>query len=220
MRVEYTIVPVRAAPADALWEVLSDDERRRAERYRFPDDQRRSIVARGTLRMLLARRLNRAPRDLQFIEGAQGKPALTSGELEFNVSHSGDRVAIAIAGGTPVGIDIEVEQPRMTDLVTLARRYFSRGEADEVERATGDEAMRLFFTIWTAKEAVIKAAGGGLSIELAAFSVYPVRTEWTAVQNLSGRATLDGWQVAALPVAEGYRAAVCVQGPNYEIVRI
>lgn len=223
MRIEVSVVPVRASPADMLWDVLSDEERRRAERYRFEEDRRRSIVARGTLRMLLGRRLGSDPRRLEFVEGAQGKPALRGGELEFNVSHSGDRVAIAIAQGSPVGIDIEVEQPRMTDLAVLARRYFSPGEAREVElaaQADADAAMRLFFTIWTAKEAVIKAVGGGLSIELASFSVLPVQTRWGAVENLGGDPKLDGWHVAALPSEEGYRTAVSALGADWEIVRV
>lgn len=219
MQIEVAIVPVRATPADVLWKILDAAERARAERYRFEDDQRRSIVARGALRIMLGRRLQRDPKELQFVEGPQGKPALVDNALEFNVSHSGDRVAIAVTEGTPVGIDIEVEQPRMTDLNALARRYFSKVEADEVERASGDAAMRLFFTIWTAKEAVIKAAGGGLSIDLAAFSVLPVSEQWRAVQNLSGGAVLDGWQVAGLPSAEGYRAALCVREGDYAIVR-
>lgn len=219
MQVEIAIIPVRATPADVLWKILSAEERARAERYRFEDDQRRSIVARGALRIMLARRLQCDPKDLQFVEGPQGKPALVDDALEFNVSHSGDRVAIAITEGTPVGIDIEVEQPRMTDLNQLARRYFSRIEADEVESQQGDAAMRLFFTIWTAKEAVIKAAGGGLSIDLAAFSVLPVTEEWREVTNLSGAAELDGWQVVAVPSAEGYRAALCVRRCDYAIER-
>lgn len=224
MRIEVSVVPVRASPADMLWDVLSDEERRRAERFRLEEDRRRSVVARGTLRMLLGRRLGADPRRLEFVEGAQGKPALRGGELDFNVSHSGDRVAIAIAaGGSPVGIDIEVEQPRMTDLVVLARRYFSAGEAREVERAAdvdADAAMRLFFTIWTAKEAVIKAVGGGLSIELASFSVLPVQTRWGAVENLGRDPKLDGWHVAALPSEQGYRTAVCALGADWEIVRV
>ena len=220
MRIEVAVVPVGGAAADGLWAVLEDEERRRAERYRFVDDQRRSIVARGTLRMLLGRRLGRDPRDLRFVVGQQGKPALRDRELEFNVSHSGDRVAIAMAAGTPVGIDIEREQPRMTDLVVLARRFFSPVEALEVERADADAATRVFFTIWTAKEAVIKAVGGGLSIELASFSVLPVRTQCGAVENLGGDPKLDGWHVAALPSDEGYRTAVSALGADWEIVRL
>jgi 4'-phosphopantetheinyl transferase len=219
MRIEVAVVPVGAAEIGGLWEVLDAEERARADRYRVEDDRRRSIVARGTVRTLLGRRLGREPRDLGFVEGPQGKPALIGGELEFNVSHSGDRVAIAIAEGGPVGIDIEVERPRTTDLVVLARRYFSPVEALAVENAA-DGALPLFFTIWTAKEAVIKAVGGGLSIQLASFSVLPVCSEWGAVENLGGDPKLDGWHVAALPSEPGYRAAVAAAGTDWEIVRI
>ncbi|MEA2489650.1 MAG: 4-phosphopantetheinyl transferase [Acidobacteriota bacterium] len=220
MRIEVAVLPVGAAAIGGLWGVLDAEERARAERYRGEEDRRRSIVARGTVRRLLGERLGRDPRELRFVEGPQGKPALAGRELEFNVSHSGDRVAIAIAEGAPVGIDIEVEQPRMTDLVDLARRYFSRREALAVEQAAAEGAIPLFFTIWTAKEAVIKAVGGGLSIQLASFSVLPVRSEWGAVENLGGDPMLDGWHVAALPSEPGYRAAVAAPGIDWEIVPI
>lgn len=219
MRIEVAVVPVAEEAAGTLWDVLNDDERRRAERYRFAADQQRSIVARGTLRTLLAHRLGRDPRELQFVEGPQGKPALRDNALEFNVSHSADRVAIAIASGTPVGIDIESEQPRHTDLVTLARRYFSPAEALEVERADGEDAVRAFYSIWTAKEALIKAVGGGLSIALASFSVLPVGPQWGPVANLGGDPRLHGWHVAALPAERGYRAAICAYGGNWEVVQ-
>lgn len=211
-RIEVAIVDVPSARTSELRELLDAEERRRVERFRFEADRHRAIVARGTLRTLLGRRLACDPRALRFVEGKQGKPALAAGEAEFNVSHSGDRVAIAIAGpGTPVGIDVEVEQPRMTDLAQLARRYFSREEAAEVER---DGGTALFFTIWTAKEAVIKALGGGLSIELASFSVLPLRDGWRPVVHC------DGWSVASLEVDAGYRAAIAARGTGHEIVSL
>jgi 4'-phosphopantetheinyl transferase len=214
MLVEVAILAVSEAPADALWALLHDGEKRRVERYRFEDDQRRSIVARGTLRALLGRRLQRDPRELQFITGAQGKPALRDGALEFNVSHSGDRIAIAVSEGGAVGVDIEEIKPRVTELSALARRYFADDEAEEVLRAPESEALRVFFSIWTAKEAVIKAIGGGLSIDLSSFSVLPLVGDARPVTHF------HPWHVRALESGEGYRAAVATGGANAEIVLV
>ena len=212
MLVEVAILSVSEAPADALWSFLDDDEKRRVERYRFEDDQRRSIVARGALRAFLGSRLQRDPREVRFVTGPQGKPALHDGVLEFNVSHSGDRVAIAVAAGGAVGIDIEEIKPRVTELGALARRYFAHDEAEEVERAAAGDALRVFFTIWTAKEAVIKAIGGGLSIDLASFSVMPLQREVRPVTHF------DPWHVRTLPGGEGYRAALATSDAAARVV--
>ncbi|MGH9423025.1 MAG: 4'-phosphopantetheinyl transferase family protein, partial [Thermoanaerobaculia bacterium] len=92
---------------DALAKLLTDTELARANRYRFPDDRRRSIVARAATRRLLGRELDADPRELIIVEEEHGKPALLNREIEFNASHSGDLVALALAKGTPVGIDVE-----------------------------------------------------------------------------------------------------------------
>lgn len=210
------VVPVRESEG-GLWDLLDDAERARVEQYRYEDDRRRALVGRGMLRRLLGESLHRDPRELVFVTGQQGKPALADGALEFNVSHAGDRVAIAITRSTPVGIDVELQTRRMHNLLTMARRFFSPVESRVVEEA-GDPAGA-FFAIWTAKEAVIKAVGGGLAINLASFSVLPVEQELRDVQNLGGDPKLDGWTVAALPADDGYRVAVSVRGPMGKIMQ-
>jgi len=190
---------VPAAALERMSDVLDDEERARAARFRFADDRARSIVARAALRHILGERLGRDPRALRFIAGPHGKPALAGGEVEFNVSHSGERVAVAVAA-TAVGIDIERERA-MRDVRAIARRFFSRGEAAAVERDPS-----LFFAIWTAKEAVIKAIGGGLTIDLASFEAFASMEHFTPVANLSD------YSVIALPVNGGYRCALSIRG--------
>jgi len=46
---------------------------------------------------------------------------------------------------------------------------------------------------------VIKAAGGGLSIELRSFETDPRLGESTPVTNRGGDPRLDGWNVFAIP---------------------
>jgi hypothetical protein len=67
---------------------------------------------------------------------------------------------------------------------------------------------------------VIKAVGGGLSINLASFSVLPVGNQLRGVRNLGRDTTLDGWTVASLEADAGYRVAVSVRGSDWEIVRV
>ena len=53
IRVEKNIEEIRA-----LWELLSDTERRRADHFAFDRDRNRFIVARARLREMLATRLS------------------------------------------------------------------------------------------------------------------------------------------------------------------
>jgi 4'-phosphopantetheinyl transferase len=153
----------------ALGELLTDAERARADRYRFDDDRRRSIVARAGTRRILSRMTGAAPHELAIVEGEHGKPALADGEIEFNASHSGDLVALAFARATPVGIDVE-RLRKMHDPLGIARRFFSEAELAFVENA--DDIVAAFFIVWTAKEAIVKASGKGLGAgDLRGFTV-------------------------------------------------
>ena len=193
---------------DALANLLTTAERARADRYRFSDDRRRSIVARAATRRLLARYLGSDPLTLVIDEEKLGKPVLRGREIEFNASHSGDLVALAFARETAVGIDVE-RRRKLSDTLALTRRYFSADEVAIVERAA--DAGDAFFAIWTAKEAIVKASGKGIgSGDLRGFTV-PFRDPQL-------RPVVDGWSVAALdPNRDGYYAAVAARDANLRI---
>ena len=153
---------------------LSPDEQQRAGRLHSETDRLRFTVAHGLLRHVLGRYLQVDPVTLAFTTGIGGKPALggvhgQSG-LQFNVSHSGDWVVIAIARDMQLGIDIEQIRPafRTSD---IARRYFSA--AENAALAALPEALqgRAFFEAWTRKEAYVKARGAGLQLGLDTFVV-------------------------------------------------
>ena len=59
-----------------LHQNLAADEKARAERFYFEKDRKHFIVARGVLRAILGRYLNRAPECLSFCYSSYGKPAL------------------------------------------------------------------------------------------------------------------------------------------------
>jgi 4'-phosphopantetheinyl transferase len=187
---------------DALANLLVDAERARADRYRFADDRRRSIVARAATRRIAGRYLDADPRALEIVEEEHGKPVLLHREIEFNASHSGELVALAFAKETPVGIDVE-HRRHLSDALGLARRYFSAEELAIVAAASDIDAA--FLAIWTAKEAIVKASGEGIGAsDLRAFTV-PFR-------DSRMRPVIDGWSVAAIdPPMDGYYAAVAAR---------
>jgi 4'-phosphopantetheinyl transferase len=72
---------VRLDPPGALaelWELLSDDERRRAGRLVQEHHRRRYVAAHAGLRRILAGYTTSAPATLEFARGPQGKPALAA----------------------------------------------------------------------------------------------------------------------------------------------
>ena len=75
-----------------LQQILSDDERLRAERFHFDRDRRRFIVRQGMLRTIIGDYIDMEPSRLQFYVGHRGKPYLmhSSGNvpLHFNLAHS------------------------------------------------------------------------------------------------------------------------------------
>src|SRR5882724_1810349 len=60
------------AIVEQLRQLLSADERIRADRFHFENDRQHFVVGRGCLRMLLSRYLEIPPGEIQFSYGAQG----------------------------------------------------------------------------------------------------------------------------------------------------
>src|SRR5882757_6490013 len=126
---------------DRLRQVLSLDERARVDRFLFEKDQRSHLVSRGWLRVLLGRYLDVPGDQLGFDYGAHGKPCLRGrgsrsphqAPLQFNVSHSGELVLIALTAGRALGVDVERMRPD-TKAVELAERYFSTQERAALAR--------------------------------------------------------------------------------------
>jgi len=150
--------------------LLSPAERDRASRFHLERDRRRFTAARGRLRQLLGRYREVPPAAVVIEMGASGKP-FTRGEppLEFNLAHSDNRAVFAFAHW-PVGVDVERIRP-LPDLLTIAARFFARGEYEAMQRLTGAPLEDTFFRCWTLKEAYLKGAGDGLSVPLSAFQV-------------------------------------------------
>jgi 4'-phosphopantetheinyl transferase len=95
---------------ERLRATLTADERARAARFQFPKDQQHFVAARGTLRMILARYLDRAPDQFEFCYSPFGKPELAPGDtggLRFNLSHSQGLALYALIRDHEIGVDLE-----------------------------------------------------------------------------------------------------------------
>ena len=201
----------RAADCAACWRLLSGDERERADRFRYAEHRQHYIVARGSLRRLLADRISVEPEAIQFSVGEHGKPRLasahTAANLEFNLSHSGSLALYAFARGCPVGVDVELVRD-IPDADDLAGRFFSAAEIAALRALQPGRRSLAFLACWTRKEAFIKALGVGLNCPLDLFDVTIDPDTPARITRIGASADARAWALTAIRPYPGYIAAL------------
>lgn len=205
-----------------LFELMSAPEQTRALRFVKEADQRSFTAAHGSLRLLLGAALATDPRSLLFEAGRYGKPALASRAVQFNMSHSGGVVLIALADGMPIGADVEMVRP-LPDRDEIVRRYFHPGEvADLAAVEEGAAATLAFFRCWSRKEAVVKALGLGMTLDLHRYRVSCRPGDKPALLALENEENPgDVWTVVDLePTGSGgpvYVGAIAVRSNSFSV---
>lgn len=206
-------VPVIETPPT---DVLAPVELERANLLRRPADRNRVLMARIALRCILGGLVGAPPAALRFSIGGQGKPYLAEGTpgppLNFNVSHSGAMVLVAVSPNRQVGVDVEVNDPRR-DYAAIARRYFDPAECTTLFSLPPVEQLAVFTAIWTRKEAFLKARGTGIYGGLNRFRVTVPPTAAALVESPE----TEGWALADIACGPGYAAALCAQGRDWAI---
>ncbi|MBI3926716.1 MAG: 4'-phosphopantetheinyl transferase superfamily protein [Armatimonadetes bacterium] len=212
----YTI-PLRPVPDDLepFLRVLDQEERRRAGRFLFDKDRHQLILSHHALRTILACYVGRLPEELQFDRAEHGKPSLRQDSgLRHNLSHSHRLAVLGICREAELGVDVEhVERP--VEHLQLARRFFASAEAEGLGKVAPERRNEVFFTIWTRKEAYIKAIGEGLTHPLDRFCVWRPQGPEPRLTSPDGRA--QGYTLVDLEVPEGYRASLAVEGKGWSI---
>jgi 4'-phosphopantetheinyl transferase len=90
-----------------------------------------------------------------------GRPELPGSPMQVSVSHSGNRVAVAVSDRSAVGVDLEAPRARALSR-SLLRRALTAGEREHLLGVSEDRRKWEFLRAWTAKEAILKATGQGL----------------------------------------------------------
>jgi 4'-phosphopantetheinyl transferase len=148
--------------AEAEIALLAPEEVERAGRFRFARDRRRFVAGRVAQRRLLERYLGRAPDEVRFGYGINGKPYLLGeGEQEgptFNLANSDGWALIACTRGRMVGVDLEAIS-EVEDLAELAAYCMAPPELEAWRALTDGERLTGFHRLWTRKEAYLKARG-------------------------------------------------------------
>ncbi|MEO0803025.1 MAG: 4'-phosphopantetheinyl transferase superfamily protein [Cyanobacteria bacterium J06642_2] len=203
--------------------LLSDDERERADRFKFQRDRDRFTVVRGILRTLLGQYLGREPRQVKFVYGKYGKPELAAPledhPLQFNLSHSGDMALVAFSQEKAVGVDIE-QMRADYPCEDIVRRFFSPNEREQFNQFPDALKPQAFFHCWTRKEAFVKALGGGMAgVPLDQFTVEFRRDRPAALLQTNWVADASqNWSFQDLQAHPEYAAAVAIAacGVNWQ----
>ncbi len=190
--------------AGELYGLLDGQERQRAATMADPVRRDRFVVAHGAARRIVAGCLGIGARDLVWTRGPHGKPepAGVSTRMRFNMSGCSRLTLVAAsrpvrAEAPPRAVGVDVER-LITDrqAARIAARFFPAAQARYVAtaQAAGGSAAR-FATLWTRKEAYVKAFGGRL------------------VEGFGMPARPAEYRLRAVPAPDGFRAAVALEGP-------
>jgi 4'-phosphopantetheinyl transferase len=166
--------PPRVDLARALYALLSQEERARHAAFHFDRDRDAYLFAHSLVRRVLSQYDSAPAASWRFECNEYGKPfiAAPSSDLYFSLTHTAGLVACAVSLHAEIGVDAE-RIDRAVEFLMLARRFFAPPEADTLEAAPETILPERFFTLWTLKEAYIKARGMGLSLPLHDFEMRP-----------------------------------------------
>jgi 4'-phosphopantetheinyl transferase len=194
--------------------ILSVDERAWASRFARTQDRDSFLSTRLALRCLLADAMAAHPRELCFARNAWGKPELDrtvhSDRFEFNVSRTEGLAAIGLSRDARIGVDIERQRP-VPDCRRIAADVFG---ADVAERLAGFpqwDREDIFLRLWTAGEALVKAAGTGLG----GFGTpVPVTLSCAAEICLNSGHGVEGigaWSLVPLDLPAGFIGSIAIE---------
>ena len=196
----------------SYFQLLSQEEQLRSQRFKFEKDQRLNILARSGLRVLAAQYLNCTPVSIQMGYEEYDKPYfLDYPELKFNVSHSGEMIVLAFIQQFELGVDVEYIKTDF-EVMDIADNFFALDEIEKLKEVEKELQFEAFYRCWTRKEAFIKAKGSGLSFPLADFSVSIgekaklLATRWDADEK-------NEWSLSSFMPKNGYVGALAVHGP-------
>jgi 4'-phosphopantetheinyl transferase len=148
---------------------LTTDELMACDRLRHEADRRSAMICRTLVRASLSRYARVAPAAWVFSTGDHGRPEIArpyGTGLRFNVSHTRHIVACAITLDSDVGVDVE-QVPSIGEAEPIADSICAAGERltkEEVREVPPEELARRVATLWTLKEAYLKARGVGFSL--------------------------------------------------------
>jgi len=153
-------------PADVdRWRTLLDqEERSRADRFRFTVDRDHYVAAHAVCRTTLSSVASLQPAEWRFAKGPFGKPEIDPGlglQLRFSLSHTRGLVAAAVCFKDDLGVDVETCGQMSLPLDAAA--FLAPREVAALHPLPDEERLDMLIRLWTLKESFLKANGEGLA---------------------------------------------------------
>jgi len=203
-------------PLELFEEVFSPSEAEQLRTMKSDTRKREFQYSRGLLKLIMANYLDIKPADVRIGSVGRGKPVLLNDDIHFNISHTKDKLIIAISK-EKLGIDIEcIDHER--DISRIAEYTFT--ELERQALATGESLdPRKFFRLWTQKEAYLKALGVGLERMPSSFHI--VNFDSNRPSILDSKDLFD-WKLYTLDVMAGYSFSIVhpSYSPNIQLNQI
>lgn len=138
---------------------LTDAEIDRANRFICHQARQLFVVSHVALHQLLRQA---GLTGCRFGCSAEGKPFLIDyPQLHFNLSHTEGLIMVALAKGSPIGVDVEIIAERRTYSEIVSRVMTPSEHAYMAAQPNPEDR---FTQLWCAKEAVMKATGLGFGL--------------------------------------------------------
>jgi 4'-phosphopantetheinyl transferase len=196
--------------------LLSQTELTRNQAFGHQALRNTDTLTRTLLRTVLSKYEDCSPRQWEFDEHERGKPFIASPEsrLFFNLSHSSEWVACAVAHFPVIGVDIE-DCHRDVEVLRLARRFFSPQECGDLLEYSAEARKSRFFAYWTLKESYIKARGEGIALGLDRFSFKVADNGTIAIEcDPVLQDNPAAWHFRLSPDGGDHRLALAVKPPR------
>jgi 4'-phosphopantetheinyl transferase len=174
------------------------------DRYHRWQDRQASLLGRSLVQLILKEEGYDSKLLSSWKTDHYNRPSLEV-DFDFNISHCPGMVACAFFRPGPIGIDIEPIRPvRPYDF----RSVLTPEELDLLQKLPDRQCQHLFGTIWTRKEAAIKADGKGFSNTL------------TDVSGLGTSIRLEGrtWAISEVPLPDPYICHLATSRRPKEII--
>lgn len=204
---------IQTSESEQIYKRLDKRRIKKISALKNQKEKERSIAAGLLLRyaFLKAGYDENAWRQAEIEVEQYGKPFIRGFEqFQYSLSHSGEWVVCA-SDTMPIGIDI---QEMKNWKLQLAKRFYHRDEYYRLlamEKSDTDKMTREFYSIWTAKESVVKLSGRGIG---AGLSQYVTSKDYSYIYDTDNKQTMNTRLYDELC---GYMVCVCNKEGNFPV---
>jgi 4'-phosphopantetheinyl transferase len=171
--------------------------------------------------LILSSYIEEEPSGINLSTHPAGKPFLPDQAINFNISHSGNMLILGFGYFDHIGVDVQ-EEYSISNLEIVLERFFSPEEQDYLYSLDPDLRQTQFFSIWSAKEAYLKALGEGFRLSSTAFSALPEdgSSQTYLLTSFNNPEPHQNWMIREINLQPGFKGAAAVSGNLSEIVML